>query len=285
MRSRLTLLGYAGALCVLGLLILPPLFAGPQYDARSLAAGDRVPRGVQAWGVPDAFQLGRPDEIGFGAYDGRTRTARYRLEFLSPKTLAGSPERRDNFHADKDWPAEYRATLRDYAAVSKIYDRGHLHPAGDSATQEQMDATFALSNMAPQHKALNRGLWKQLEEYLRQMALLSDLAGVWVGTVPLYAPEDLPEQGEPTPTLVSFALAGPNHVPIPTHFAKVALFLGKRGDNPVALRAWVFSNRAPGKHDSLDGSRCSVDLIEHYSGLDFFAELPDELEKKLEATK
>jgi DNA/RNA endonuclease G (NUC1) len=290
MRSTASLLGGLGLAIAGALLFLPPLLAAPEKSAakkpESLTPAVRIPLGPQAWGVPDAFQMGMPDKIGFGAYDGRTRTARYRLEILTAESVRGSAKRRDNFHADRAWPLEYRAQLEDYAAVSLDYDRGHLHPAGDSPTlQEKMDATFALSNMTPQHKLLNRGLWKQLEEMLRDAATRGDVAAVWVITVPLYAPEDLPEQGEATEARVSFAVAGPNHVPIPTHYAKAALFLGKRSDNPVAVRAWVFANRPPRKRDSIDGARCSVDLIEHYSGLDFFAELPDALERKLEAAK
>ena len=243
MRSRLSLLAAVALLALVPLLSLPALNAAPAKTP-PLSAAARIPLGLQAWGIPDAFQMGKPDALGLGAYDGRTRTARYRYELLTGKPAAEGVKRRDNFHGDTSWPPEFRAALSDYKSVADEYDRGHLFPAADARTQTQMDATFLLSNMAPQHKALNRGLWKQLEEWLRDAAEREDIAGIWVATVPLYAPDDLPEQGEPTETRITFRVAGPNHVPIPTHFAKVALVLGKRGDNPVALCAWVFANRA-----------------------------------------
>ena len=280
-RARVSLVGFTALVAVCMALSLE---GAPRVDPPPSAR--KVPLVIQAWGVPDAGQMGKPDAIGLGAYDGRTRTARYRLELLTAESVKGPAKRRDNFHADLTWPAEFRATLADYHAIAEKYDRGHLAPAGDHAhTQSEMDATFILSNMAPQHSKLNRGLWKQLEESLRKAALRDDVAGIWVATIPLYAPADLPAQGEPCQTRVIFAVAGVDHIPIPTHFAKAALFLAKRGDNPIALRAWAFENRAPRAEETVEKSRVTVDLIEHWSGLDFFAELPDELENKLEAGK
>src|SRR5207245_812851 len=44
----------------------------------------------------------------------------------------------------------------------------HLCPAADrSASKEDMDVTFLMSNMAPQSPNLNRKVWEKLEEYCR----------------------------------------------------------------------------------------------------------------------
>ena len=48
------------------------------------------------------------------------------------------------------------------------YDRGHLKPAADSkGSMEEMESSFLMTNMAPQTPNLNRGIWKQLEEAVR----------------------------------------------------------------------------------------------------------------------
>ena len=48
------------------------------------------------------------------------------------------------------------------------FDRGHLCPAADrSATSQDMDATFLMTNMVPQSPDLNRKTWVKLAEYAR----------------------------------------------------------------------------------------------------------------------
>jgi endonuclease G len=53
------------------------------------------------------------------------------------------------FKEDTDIPTLFRALLKDYSGSG--YDRGHQAPAADATfTQEAMDQTFLLTNMAPQ---------------------------------------------------------------------------------------------------------------------------------------
>jgi endonuclease G len=249
----------------------------------------KIPLDVQTWGLPDGGQLGLPAPWGIACYAGQWRFNRYTLELLTAKSLEGNAERSDRFKADQRWPAEFRATLADYKTISETYDRGHEACSADQSDQDAQDATFLLSNMCPQHKKLNRGLWKQLEQYLRDTAQRKDVAGVWVVTMPLFCPGDatqeVPEQGRESNEFVQYNTAGPNHIPIPTHFAKVALVLGNRHDNPIVLMAWLMPNRAPVNGETLDTSRVTVDLVEHWSGLDFFALLPDGIEERLESRK
>ena len=62
------------------------------------------------------------------------------------------------------------AILADYKGSG--YDRGHLAPAGDMAwSKEAMSESFFLTNMSPQAPALNRGMWRILEEQIRKWAL------------------------------------------------------------------------------------------------------------------
>ncbi|XP_044216219.1 endonuclease domain-containing 1 protein-like [Thunnus albacares] len=43
------------------------------------------------------------------------------------------------------------------------YDRGHLLPVNHRHTKSSADATFTLTNAAPQHPTFNRGIWKVTE--------------------------------------------------------------------------------------------------------------------------
>lgn len=238
---------------------------------------------LQRWGVPDDGQFGMPRPYGLAAYDGRLRGNRYTLEVLTAASVAGDAERaRAHFHVDADWPVEFRATLADYRAAADTFDRGHLACAANHpATQAEMDDTFVLSNMALQHKALNRGLMRQVEDELRDLARSEEVLAVWVATMPLLMPDEAPDRGQPTSATVTLHYAGPNHVPVPTHFGKTALFLSRRGQ--VTLRSWCFPNRAPAAGRSLDDYRCTVDYLEHWAGLNFWEGIPEPQQSRLEA--
>lgn len=57
----------------------------------------------------------------------------------------------------------------DYAGNQ--YDKGHMAPAADfNCTKEMLFKTFSYLNCALQDQNLNRGVWKELEEYERELA-------------------------------------------------------------------------------------------------------------------
>ena len=52
-----------------------------------------------------------------------------------------------------------------------VWDRGHLAPAADfSCDKETIKKTFTYLNCALQHEGLNRGPWKELERFERDLA-------------------------------------------------------------------------------------------------------------------
>lgn len=52
-----------------------------------------------------------------------------------------------------------------------IYDKGHLAPAADfNCDRQTLLITFSYLNCALQNQSLNRGAWKMLEEYERELA-------------------------------------------------------------------------------------------------------------------
>lgn len=57
----------------------------------------------------------------------------------------------------------------DYA--SNVYDKGHCAPAADfNCTKEMLYKTFTYANCVLQHERLNRGVWRLLESYERDLA-------------------------------------------------------------------------------------------------------------------
>jgi endonuclease G len=77
---------------------------------------------------------------------------------------------RGQFQPDPDLPASFNhITTSDY--VRSGYDRGHNCPSKDrSATREQNDAVFYMTNITPQAHGMNAGPWERLESFCRTLA-------------------------------------------------------------------------------------------------------------------
>ena len=68
--------------------------------------------------------------------------------------------------------------------VKSGFDRGHISPAADARCNEKhMAESFYFTNMAPQYPGLNRGQWKNLEEWTRVLAVENDSVFVQAGCV------------------------------------------------------------------------------------------------------
>lgn len=81
----------------------------------------------------------------------------------------GRVERQDDFRPDPTLPEDwYSVRPNDYRGSG--YDRGHMTPSADRrATTEDNSATFFMTNIVPQTPNNNRGAWRVLEEYCRDL--------------------------------------------------------------------------------------------------------------------
>lgn len=58
---------------------------------------------------------------------------------------------------------------------NNVWDKGHLAPAADfNCDRETLEMTFDYINCALQHQGLNRGPWKELEGFERNLAKIYD---------------------------------------------------------------------------------------------------------------
>ncbi|WP_452221665.1 DNA/RNA non-specific endonuclease [Lacinutrix salivirga] len=145
------------------------------------------------------------------------------------------------------------------------YDRGHLCPAGDRKyTKEAHDETFLTSNISPQNHDFNAGLWNRLEQKTRYWASKYD--GVFVVS-----------GGVLNGTLKTI---GEEKVAVPNQFYKVLIDTNS-GDTKVI--AFLMNNED--SNQPLYKFVTSVDRIEELTGIDFFSELDDETENKIEASR
>ena len=163
------------------------------------------------------------------------------------------------------------ATLADYKKSG--YDRGHLTPAGDMVfSREAMSETFYMSNMCPQAAAFNRGIWKDLEDQVREWVRLYGVAYVVSGPVLSKPASEYPFIGE-------------SKVAVPEFFYKAILVPiyedGLNACADVMAIAFVIPNKAS-EGDFWRYAK-SVDEAEEITGLDFFPLLEDDVENRVEA--
>lgn len=142
------------------------------------------------------------------------------------------------------------------------YDRGHLCPAGDRRFLKQAyDETFYTSNISPQDRKFNAGIWNRLEGQVRKWAKKYNEVFVITGGVL--------ENG-----LVEI---GDEDVAVPNRFFKIVA-KGK-GENITAL-GFLMQNTE--NKQSFTSFAVPIDYIEQETGIDFFKNLSDAEQEKLE---
>jgi len=172
----------------------------------------------------------------------------------------GQVKRSNNFYSDP--LISTGSALPDDYKLSG-YDRGHLCPAGDMKFSEQsMKESFYMSNMSPQVPAFNRGIWKKLEEQVRVWAVINKELHITVGGI---LQDSLPTIGKL------------NKVAVPDFFYKV--ILDNEGVEKKAIGFIMPNKKLAG---SIYNYAVSVDSVEKVTGINFFYDLTDSLEAKLE---
>ncbi|MCG8579184.1 MAG: DNA/RNA non-specific endonuclease [Bacteroidales bacterium] len=177
---------------------------------------------------------------------------------LTKEMICGNISRTDNFREDPK-VSTGSATLEDYK--SSGYDRGHLAPAADfKHSKVAMSESFYMSNMSAQDPGFNRGKWKTLEAVVRQWAF--EKGEIYVVTGGILSSD----KGH----------IGTNSVLIPNFYYKV---IYSPSDNKM-IGFCMANEKLTGKvQDYVE----TVDAIEARTGVDFFYQLEDEIEEKLEA--
>ncbi len=181
---------------------------------------------------------------------------------LTAQRLNGKAKRPQKaFHEDEEVP-EPRATDWDYYGSG--YDRGHMCPAADNKwSEEAMYESFLFTNMCPQTHKLNAGDWEELENSCRKWA--RTYGDIYIVCGPLLYN-------------TKHKTIGKNKVVVPEAFFKVVLCLK---DKPRAI-GFIYKNNDDDK--PMGDYVNTVDEVERLTGIDFFPNLPDDIEDLVEAT-
>ncbi len=218
---------------------------------------------------------------------------------------SGDAGRGNKFRADSTLPdGWYRVVQSDYQFVLYGFDRGHLCPSADrTASVEDNDETFLMTNMVPQAPGNNRIVWKALEEYERALVGRGNELYIFAGPYGRGG-----TSGEGTFDSIKIPQRGKNGKPVigkdgmpaytdmsiavPAYTWKIIMVLPEdTGDidrvtkDTVLLAVCIPNAQGCGKNGSWEQYRISVDALEEMTGCDFFARLPDDTEAYLEAGK
>ena len=180
---------------------------------------------------------------------------------LTDWEVQGEVPRYDRFKPDPMVPQGATATTNDYKHSG--YDRGHMAPAADMKWDEQvMKESFYLSNICPQNPNLNGGVWKDLEEQVRDLA--SQKGKIFVVCGPIV--NDISNT------------IGENKVVVPQAFYKVLL---QEENGEIHTIGFVYENVSGRK--PMSTYAMTVDEVEKLTNIDFFPSLPNKIENKVES--
>ncbi len=184
-------------------------------------------------------------------------------ELTRESLIIPNVDRTGNFRPD---PKVRKASASDRDYRGSGYDRGHMVPAGDMAFSEKaMSQTFYMSNMSPQIRNFNGGIWRELEENIRDWAYKNKHLYIVSGPVLKgYIREQI----------------GPNKVSVPDKYYKVILDYTEPEAKAIAF---LMSNEI--SYQPLQRYATTIDAVEAATGIDFFHNLlPDDVEERLEST-
>jgi len=186
-----------------------------------------------------------------------------------------------NYYLDR--PSE-DYSVNDYFSGSG-FDHGHICPSADRLnTKESNYQTFFLTNMQPQIKKFNgsdnnytgTSLWLAMENKVRSWAPRNGTDTLYVckgGTI-----DDVTLNGQ-TVSGVMTRIGG--KLIVPKYFFAAVLL-----KNSIGYRALAFwfehSNKDIPANASLADYAISIDELEERTGIDFFCNLPDDVEAKAE---
>lgn len=178
--------------------------------------------------------------------------------------------RSGNFAVDKALPESWWVFPNVY--LNTAYDRGQMcSPSDRNSDPVDNRATFLMSNVLPQRPDLNRGPWRKFEEYSRDLVVN--------GNYELYVIAG----GSGSEGSIA------NQVNVPSRFWKVILILpdGDNDLNRIDKNTRVLAVDMPNQQgigqQNWTKYLTSVDKLEELSGYDFLSNLPEKIQKVIEA--
>lgn len=182
----------------------------------------------------------------------------------------------NQYPMDPDLPVQYYFDYDPFRGSG--YDHGHICPSADRLYSKDANIqTFYLTNMQPQRHVFNAGIWEKMEEKLRSWISTGSKAEdtLYVckgGTIDAIAGVT----DDPILTTLS------NGLVVPKYFFMALLRRSKTGYKAMAF--WVEHLNEDHSNDPLVDYVINIRELERRTGIDFFCNLPDDIENDVETT-
>ena len=199
----------------------------------------------------------------------------YWIAYRFDNTTGGNVGRNEAYKPDPELPSQYAAKHNDY--TNSGYTRGHLCASSDRQySKEANQQTFYMSNISPQSgNGFNQSgsAWNTEEDKVQAWGY-----NISRSTDTLYVVKG--------GTIGEGMIKGyiKNEIAIPKYFFMAVLF--RSGDNYKAIGFYMPHENLKDDPDKKDPKKylMSIDALEQETGIDFFHNLPDNIENTVEAT-
>lgn len=167
----------------------------------------------------------------------------------------------DPFQPNPDMPENYVMTKNEINRNGFV--RGHIVASYDRVySKDANEQTFYYSNISPMYSRFNTGAWSDCESFVQKMGRNKELCDtlyiVKGGTI---------REGE-------YRTVG-SCPTVPNHYYMALLCLKNKGYKAIGL---LFEH-ANGESQT---QACSIDYLESFTGVDFFCNMPDNIENAVE---
>jgi endonuclease G len=199
-------------------------------------------------------------------YEGLTKADQLVRGHLAPFNISGGDRDGDGLYGVRDTNRDSLINKDDMIGLdmSEYVD--------DANEMSRVYEINYMSNVTPQDQyGFNggSGIWRDLERFLQETIVGDQEDEIWVIAGPVLGKGSMKK-------------VGPNKdITVPPMFFKIAVRYDS-DDNPLILAFLMPHHREA--HGSIQDYLVSVDIIEALTGLDFFRELDDDVERELEAT-
>lgn len=200
-------------------------------------------------------------------YDCTKKHVRWVALTFDNVTSQNNVDRKDAYKTDPNIPTKYQTEKKDYYSP---YNRGHMVASSDRLySQDANSQTFYYSNISPQLiTGFNQGgsTWDAIENKVQEWAKVSN-------------PKDTTYIVKGTSIDYSILETGKYGVQIPKYY--YSTILSYKNGQYKAIGFYI--EHKSDKSKNIKACAKSIDELESLTGLDFYHNLPDEIENAVEA--
>lgn len=200
-------------------------------------------------------------------YNKTMRHAKWVAFTYYDETSANNVSRTDAWNDDPKVPQEYRSQRSDFYG----YDRGHIVASSDRVySKEANQQTFYYSNISPMYGRFNQDIWTKFETVVRNWGRSSSFRDT------LYV-----VKGGTLDKVIEYTTTG-TYVPVPRYYYMA--LVNYKNKEYKGLAFWIEHRKdySPGSIE-VDEYAISIDELESKTGINFFPNLPDDIEGAIEA--